>query len=150
MAEAKVAGPGAYARRTDVGGQPVRDLPDADYGEAQEYRETQKAAPLNKAGDAPNIPVSAGGGTEQLPEQPAELEPDTPVPGMFDAGDPSIPLTAGAPIGAGPNMIEGLPGGMGEEFTPVSFAQALEPYVAADGDGILSEVVAALTERGIY
>lgn len=54
---AQVSGPGALSRRTDAGGQPIRSLPDPKYGEAQEFAQQQKAAPLAEAPGAPPGPA---------------------------------------------------------------------------------------------
>lgn len=46
-APAPTSGPGALSKRTDGGpAQKLRDLPDAQYGEAATYRELQQSAPL--------------------------------------------------------------------------------------------------------
>jgi hypothetical protein len=44
---APVSGPGAGSKRTDGGPvQKLRELPDANYGEAATYRDLQQSAPL--------------------------------------------------------------------------------------------------------
>lgn len=146
---AQVSGPGPYSKRTDTGGQPIRELPDAKYGEAKEFRETQKAAPLAKAEGPPNPPSPSeiggpGGGQAKGAPSPRTL------PKLFDRGDPGIPITAGAPVGPGPNSIPGLPPGQGEEFNPTALRDAIMPYVAADASGILRETVYKLAERGLW
>lgn len=90
---APASGPGRLARRTDGGpAQPVRELPNAQYGEAAEYRTLQQSAPVAAT---PSVP--SGG---------------APAPGPVGAGgvvgldqptaNPAQPVTAGAALGAGP------------------------------------------------
>ena len=88
---APVSGPGALSKRTD-GAQPVRDLPDADYGENRDFVEAQQGAPLAEAGAlSPSGAAPTGGGGSLTP---------------FDAEtmQPGVPVTAGAPMGAGPGI----------------------------------------------
>ena len=81
---AAVSGPGALSQRTD-GKQPVVRMPDVAHGEQKALTEQQQAAPL---GGAPN-PAAA---------QAANVFAPTNRPGE--------PITAGAPIGDGPNPIK--------------------------------------------
>ncbi len=78
---APVSGPGALARRTDgvQGEQTVAELPDAQYGEAAAFRESQQQAPL------------------------AASQPATPtVPFGAPTQKPGEPVTSGIDLGAGP------------------------------------------------
>lgn len=91
-----VSGPGAKSRRTDGtphgGPQPVRDLPNAKYGEGKAFREAQGAAPMSTGmpdlsgiipfgapSNRPDEPISAGlptgegGGSAAAPAMPANL-----------------------------------------------------------------------------
>lgn len=68
--------PGAMSQRTDIESQPAMDLPDAGYGEQQEFQEIQGGAPM------------AGAPTGIF--QPTEK--------------PTIPLTDGANTGAGAGL----------------------------------------------
>jgi hypothetical protein len=91
---APASGPGRLARRTDGGpGQPIRDLPNAKYGENAAFRTAQQAAPMS-----PN-----GAGSGAAPAAPS-LGPD--LSGIVGLGEPSQrpdePITAGMPFGAGP------------------------------------------------
>lgn len=144
---AQVSGPGAYSQRTDTGGQPIRDLPNPEYGEATQYREMQKGAPLSDS-------ANAGGG----PPPPSDFQPSgvpqpqmdqagpepTPLPGIFDPGDPNIPLTAGAPIGPGPNEVTG--GMMASQ--PYAVSQQLSQYAAGDDSGALAWLIDTLHGMG--
>lgn len=96
---APVSGPGALSRRTDGGpAQPVRDLPNAQYGEAAEYRTLQQSAPLQKAPSVPSSPTPGGTGGPALV-------------GLGEASQyPDQPVTNGAALGAGAGVDAlGLP-----------------------------------------
>lgn len=86
---APVSGPGRLARRTDGPAQPVRELPNAQYGEAAEYRTLQQGAPLART---PAVGASAGSPGPGLP-LPVGLAEGTQRPGE--------PVTAGSPSGPG-------------------------------------------------
>jgi hypothetical protein len=137
-----------------MGGQPIRDLPDPRYGEQTEHRAIQKAAPLADASApaGPAVdPMALAGAVDEPPAELTEGGMDQPgMPGMFDDGDPDVPMTAGAPLGAGPAEIDGLPPGMGGEFRPRALREALEPYVVSDQTGILDDIVGQLQERGLW
>lgn len=146
---AQVSGPGPYAKRTDTGGQAIRSLPDPDYGEATAYREQQKGAPLaDSSTNAPPAPYPsdiARMATGPAPAGPAQ--PPEKLPGLFDPGDPTEHVTAGAPLGPGPNSVAGLPGAAGE-FNPATLRDSLQPYFAADTTGMLATLANSLAERG--
>jgi len=99
-APAPASGPGRLSRRTDGGpGQKMRDLPNAGYGEAAAYSEAQSGAALNLADGA--LTPTAG----SAPQSPVSVTP-------FGAptANPDQPVTAGAPMGAGPGPeMLGLP-----------------------------------------
>jgi hypothetical protein len=88
---APVSGPGALSRRTDGGPgdkQPIRDIPDAAYGEQAEFQEIQGGAPMHRDAPAP-------------PPRPA---------GMFaPTGMPGEPITAGIASGPGPGPSPLMP-----------------------------------------
>lgn len=108
---AMVSGPGALSQRTD--GQPVRDLPDARYGENKAFTAAQAGAPM-----ASQPPLSGGGGAPALD-----------LSQLVGLGEPSLnpdePVTAGAAAGAGagPEAL-GLP-----RSDMQSEAQALGKYL---------------------
>ena len=88
---APVSGPGAMSKRTDGGPvQKLRDLPDAQYGEAATFRELQQDAPLAQS--------PGPGGSLTTPSGPGAVPP----PG-FDAPTayPDRPVTTGIDRGAG-------------------------------------------------
>lgn len=83
---APVSGPGSMSQRTDGGpGQPVRDLPNARYGENKDFRADQQGAPMQTQG--PDL--------SQI------------VPMGADSTRPEEPVTAG--IDSGPGMGSTLP-----------------------------------------
>lgn len=97
---APVSGPGAMSKRTDSGpAQKLRELPDAQYGEAATFRELQQGAPLAQTpSPGGSLTTSSGGGA--------------PAPPGFDAPTqyPDRPVTHGIELGpgAGPEAL-GLP-----------------------------------------
>ena len=143
---AVVSGPGGYSQRSDAQGQPIRSLPDPDYGEAQAYRETQKAAPLaNSAQSAPNAPypsdIARSVGSSPTPV----VQERQTLPGLFDPTErPDEPVTTGAPIGPGANSIAGMPG----DFTPATLRDSIMQYAVADPTGMLGNLANSLAERG--
>lgn len=94
---AAVSGPGAYSARTD--GQPIQDIPNADYGEQSEYRSLQQGAPLARK---PHVAPGRGGGQGAAPPQVTPFGAPSERPGE--------PVTAGADAGPGPGQASlGLP-----------------------------------------
>lgn len=91
---APVSGPGQHSRRTD-GGPSKMDLPNAKYGEAQNFDQIQSGAPMSSpSGSATPAPQGA--------PMPTPLGAPTALPGQ--------PVTAGADAGDGPGMsVLGLP-----------------------------------------
>lgn len=87
---APVAMPGALSRRTDGGPadkQPMRDIPNAAYGEQQTFHDQQASAPMDAAPQGPGV-------------QPVDLS--NVVAMDADTEHPDMPVTAGAPMGEGP------------------------------------------------
>lgn len=102
---APASGPGALSRRTDGGPakQPIRELPNAEYGGAAEFRELQQGAPLPSAPAAPKP-------SAPLLSPPAQ-PPGVPLNAPSQYADQ--PVTAGADAGAGPGMESlGIPNQM--------------------------------------
>lgn len=64
------------------------------------------------------------------------------MPGLFDQGDPSVPVTSGAPMGAGPSQVAGP--GVPTPQRPIS-AQLAE---YANGDESLTFLVNMLAQQG--
>lgn len=92
---APVSGPGALSRRTDNGpAQKLRDLPDAQYGEAATYADLQRGAPLAQTPSPSGVPSPGGGGASAPPSFVGFGAPTQ---------RPNEPVTAGADAGAGPD-----------------------------------------------
>lgn len=89
---APVSGPGALSKRTDGGPQPMRDLPDAGYGEQAQFQEAQGGAPMAGA------PPAAG------PPQQGGAPPVEVTPFGAPSARPDEPVTHGADAGAGPGL----------------------------------------------
>jgi len=70
----------------------MRDLPNADYGENATYKDLQRGAPLAQSGGG-QLPAGAGagGGTSVIPMN-------------APSGMPGVPVTDGAPMGAGAGL----------------------------------------------
>ena len=85
---APVSGPGPFSQRTDMQGQPPRELGDAAYGEQKEFSDIQGGAKMNRG------PASGamGGGMPAMPKVTGLSEPTQ---------RPDEPVTAGAPSGPG-------------------------------------------------
>ena len=142
-APAQVSGPGEFSKRTDAGGQPIRDLPDPSYGEATAFRDAQKGAPLagSQMDAVPPPPSPSTMGPSGPPVGPSQ-----PLPDIFGGTSrPDEPVTAGAPVGPGSNVIPGQDPG---QFDPQTLRAALEPYFAADTSGVLANTAHYLAERG--
>lgn len=80
---APVSGPGKLSQRTDGGpGQPIRDLPDARYGENAAFRAAQQAAPM-ASGSPMGAPMGMAGGLPDLsgivPMGAPSQRPDEPI-----------------------------------------------------------------------
>lgn len=89
---AAASGPGALSRRTDGGpAQQLRELPDAQYGEAKTFRDLQKSAPLAQVPQSGQTPNSG---------RPTAQPSLTPL--SAPTARPGEPVTAGAATGAGP------------------------------------------------
>lgn len=79
---APVSGPGAGSKRTDGGpAQKLRDLPDAQYGEAATFRSLQDKAPLAQTPSATAPKPSGGGGAGSglTPLGAPTTRPDQPI-----------------------------------------------------------------------
>jgi hypothetical protein len=81
---APVSGPGAGSKRTDGGpAQKLRDLPDAQYGEAATFRSLQEKAPLAQTPSATaprrSSPGGGGAGSGITPMGAPTTRPDQPI-----------------------------------------------------------------------
>lgn len=142
---ALVSGPGALSKRTD-GGQPLRHIADAKYGEDKANIAQQKAAPLansadeGAAGPAPGMPMSSGASAPPGPAGPA-APPQPITPFGAPSAMPDQHVSTGAQYGpAGPAKVK---------IQPKQLSEALTPYFAADDTGVLQDFAWKLSEMGI-
>jgi hypothetical protein len=122
---APVSGPGALSQRTDGGpGQPVRDLPNAKYGEAKAFTEQEAGAPMAGAG----------------PAMPPVVGLDAP------STRPDEHVTHGAPLGPG-----GGPEVLGPAAPPATgqLSSLLAGLAAGDMTGALAGLYDAALQRGL-
>jgi hypothetical protein len=99
---AGTSGPGQYARRTDGGpAQQLRDLPNAKYGENQDYQAQQRAGALSQT-PGPDVSTPAA-----APQPPPNGLGNAVVPFSAPTQRPFEPVTAGAAAGpgAGPEAL---------------------------------------------
>lgn len=119
--------------------QPVQDLVDAKYGENKVYQEQQEVMPGAAAQGLPPAPQpnqigDAGGG---VPEDQLAPAPTPLSPFMEPSSRAGEPVTAGAPLGPGPNSV-GL--GPNAPLAPNALSKTLAEYGAADDTGIIAEL----------
>lgn len=99
---AAVSGPGAHSRRTD--GQPITDMPDAQYGENQTFTSLQQGAPLASAGGAPAGAPSGGAPVNLTPLDAPTAQPDVPITHGADYGPGASSSILG--LGGDPNRMD--------------------------------------------
>lgn len=119
--------------------QPVQDLVDAKYGENKTYQEQQAVMPGAAAQGLPPAPqpnqIGDAGGA---PPAEAPPEPVSPLGDfMAPSARPGEPVTAGAPMGAGPNS---LALGPNAPLAPNALSRTLSEYAAADDTGTIAEL----------
>lgn len=148
MSQPLVSGPGALSQRTD-GGQPIRHIADAKYGEDKANVAQQKMAPLansadqGAAGPSASPGVAPGMGPVPGPSAGPAAPPQPITPFSAPSAMPDQPVTAGAgPFGApsGPPKIN---------LQPNQLSQALAPYVAGDDSGVLADFMWNLSQMGL-
>lgn len=107
---AAVSGPGKFSARTDgkPGTQPIRDLPDAGYGEQSTFRQMQAGAAM---ADSQGIPAQTGtptGGPSAVPLTEPSMMPDEPVTNGIMDGPGAGPDVLGDPNQAQPAEVARL------------------------------------------
>lgn len=148
---ARVSGPGALSQRTD-GGQPLRHIADAKYGEDKANIEQQKMAPLGNSADQGPPPMGAAGPSA------GQSGMGGPPGGMAPPPGPAAPPQAITPFGA-PTAMPSQPVTTGAQFGPPpkpevnikpnQLSQSLAPYFAADDTGVLAEFAWKLSQMGL-
>lgn len=126
--------------------QPIRELPNAKYGENKAYEEQQHIMPAPDAQAMPPAPSPA----PQSAPAPEGFTQGEPLPdlGAFSAPSsrPGEPITHGAPLGPGPNQV---PGGAGGPLPIASLSQTLAQSVAADSTGVMADLVGLFDRMGL-
>lgn len=119
--------------------QPIRDLPDAKYGENKEYVQQQEVMPAAVAQGLPPAPQpgEVGRAGEGVPQEPSSPAVEQLGAFMGPSSRPGEPITAGAPIGAGPNSLAMGPMG---PMAPDTLSKTLAAYGAADDTGIVAQL----------
>jgi hypothetical protein len=108
---APVSGPGRFSQRTDMQGQPQRQLGNAEYGEQKEFADIQGGAKMNRA--------SMGGAMPAMPKVTGLSEPTQ---------RPDEPVTAGAPSGPG-GGLESIGYGDNPQSQNMMDAKAIARYM---------------------
>jgi hypothetical protein len=127
--------------------QPKRELPDAKYGENKQFEAAQDVARPTDALALPPAPSPTEFGEGQAPAG-ADVPPQLSELTGFGAPSerPGEPITAGAPLGPGPNKMA-----MGPNAPmPVGrLSQTLAESVAADSSGVIAELVEYFDRMGL-
>lgn len=125
--------------------QPKRELPDAKYGENKAFEAAQDVArPADALALAPApAPTQFAG----APSQGGEASPLPELTGFSAPTErPGEPVTAGAPLGAGPN---GMALGPQAPMPVGRLSQTLAESVAADNSGVIAELVEYFDRMGL-
>jgi hypothetical protein len=142
MSGAPVSGPGRMSRRTDRSpSQKIRELPDAAYGEAQEFNDLQKQSPLANDPKAPAPGMQTGapsGGGMPL---------SSVIPLSAPTQRPDEPVTAGVNGGPGPGP-EALGPAMSQRTAQYQSASDLVSQLAAASGSADLQALAANLKRG--
>lgn len=115
---APVSGPGALSQRTDGGpSQPIRSLPDAEYGANKEFREIQQGAPVYQQPTPPSAPSGLFDPTQR---------PDEPVTSGIASGPgagarPEVQPTVDADVALIRNYLPSLRKAAGMANAPQGF-----------------------------
>lgn len=125
--------------------QPKRELPDAKYGENKQFEAAQDVTRPTDALALPPAPAPT-----QFGAAPAQESGPSPLPELtgFSAPTerPGEPVTAGAPMGAGPN---GMAMGPQAPMPVGRLSQTLAESVAADSSGVIAELVEYFDRMGL-
>jgi hypothetical protein len=117
-----VSAPGAASSRTDM--QPVRDIPSSYYGEGEELKAMQGAAPMYAA---------------PAPPRPPDL--------FAPSARPGEPITAGVPIGEGPGPEALVLPEPSWYVKPVTLTETLAKLSQADPNSERLAALLAISQR---
>jgi hypothetical protein len=139
---APVSGPGRLARRTDRSpSQKIRELPDAQYGEASEFNSLQKQAPLENVPKTGPAPAPTAPGT-----QPGGMPLSSVIPLNAPTQRPDEPVTAGSNFGPGPGPEAlGNAGGQAADYS--SARSTLQSIAAASNNPEAAALLKMLQTR---
>lgn len=120
--------------------QPIRDLPDAKYGENRDFQAQQAVMPAAQAQGLPPAPqpgqIAAAGEAPPPDDQRPAVSPLSAFMGPSER--PGEPITAGAPLGPGPNGL--AMGPYNRPTAPDTLSRTLSAYAAADDTGVVAEL----------
>lgn len=128
--------------------QPKRELPDAKYGENKAFEAAQEVArPMDAQALAPApAPSDFTGGGESYPQGGTNAALPELTGFAAPTERPGEPVTAGAPLGAGPSKMAIGPNAP----MPVGrLSQTLAESVAADDSGVIAELVEYFDRMGL-
>lgn len=128
--------------------QPKRELPDAKYGENKSFEAAQDVARPTDAQALPPAPAPTEfTGSEPYAQDAVNAAPLTELTGFSAPSErPGEPITAGAPLGAGPN---GMALGPNAPMPVGRLSQTLAESVAADSSGVIAELVEYFDRMGL-
>lgn len=127
--------------------QPKRELPDAKYGENKSYEAAQDVGRPMDAQALPPAPSPTEFAANPTPQGGNAASPLSELVGFAAPTErPGEPVTAGAPLGAGPNRMALGP----QAPMPVGrLSQTLAESVAADNSGVIAELVEYFDRMGL-
>lgn len=127
--------------------QPKRELPDAKYGENKQFEAAQDVARPTDALALPPAPAPSEFAQAQAPAEPGLSDALPELTGFGAPSErPGEPITAGAPLGPGPNSMALGPNAP----MPVGrLSQTLAESVAADSTGVIAELVEYFDRMGL-
>lgn len=139
----RISGPAQMSQRTD-GGQPIRHIADAKYGEDKAFVQQQKGAPLADGPARPETPTFAG---SPAPTGLVGPGPSAPPPEITPLSAPTA--YPGQPVTTGMQMGSTPPRPPKPDMQPGQLSNALRPYIAADDTGVLGELAWNLAQMGL-
>lgn len=127
--------------------QPKRELPDAKYGENKAYEAAQDVARPSDVQALPPAPSPTEFGQSGVPQESGTAAQLPELTGFGAPTErPGEPVTAGAPLGAGPSSMALGPNAP----MPVGrLSQTLAESVAADSSGVIAELVEYFDRMGL-
>lgn len=127
--------------------QPKHELPDARYGENKSYEAAQDVARPSDAQALAPAPAPTDFAANPSPQEGSAASPLPELVGFAAPTErPGEPITAGAPLGAGPN---GMALGPNAPMPVGRLSQTLAESVAADSSGVIAELVEYFDRMGL-